>query len=71
MATCMRCRADFRKPNVEAIDGLYEIHTLSCDNCGFEARMALRAIDPIAQCSLFRIMMEPAAKRQPQRAAAA
>jgi len=71
MAICTRCHADFPKPNVEAIDGLYEIHTLSCDNCGFESRMALRAIDPVAQCSLFRIMMEPAAKRLPHRAAAA
>ncbi|KIZ34008.1 hypothetical protein OO17_27550 [Rhodopseudomonas palustris] len=67
----MRCHANLPAANIEAIDGVYEIHTLTCANCGFETKMALRELDPAAQCSLFQIMMTPAAKRMQQRFAAA
>lgn len=45
---------------VEAIDGLYEIHTLASANG--ETKMAIGLFDGAAQCQLFRTMMEPASR---------
>ncbi len=63
MALCTRCRTASPHLNVEAIDGIYNIYTLSCDDCGFETTMAMGSIDPGAQLSFFRAMMEPGVHR--------
>jgi RNase P subunit RPR2 len=64
MALCTQCRAPLPKATIEPVDGVYQIHSWTCSNCGHESRMAMRCIDPASQLSFFRAMMDPADRAQ-------
>lgn len=34
MANCQKCNVDMTSLGVQAIDGVYEIHSWKCDDCG-------------------------------------